>query len=72
MDDQGQYVVADRSNHRVQIFQADGTFATKFGGKGQGDGLMLFPAGVAVDKKGHLYVADTFNDRIQVFSLASV
>lgn len=54
------------------MFHPNGTFATKFGGKGQGDGLMMFPAGVAVDKKGHLYVADTFNDRIQVFSLAAV
>lgn len=65
-------MIADRSNHRVQIFQQNGTFVTKFGGKGQGDGLMRFPAGVAVDKRGHLYVADTFNDRIQVFSLAAV
>jgi tripartite motif-containing protein 71 len=30
-DKEGRIVVADRSNNRVQVFEADGTFRHKFG-----------------------------------------
>jgi sugar lactone lactonase YvrE len=32
------------------------------------DGQFEFPNGVAVDTRGRVYVADTVNDRVQVWS----
>jgi hypothetical protein len=42
-------------------------FLTKWGVAGSGDGQFSFPRGVAVDGLGNVYVADQFNNRIQVF-----
>jgi DNA-binding beta-propeller fold protein YncE len=43
-------------------------FLGSFGEGGLSDGQFQFPNGVAVDARGRVYVADTFNDRIQVWS----
>ena len=40
---------------------------TAVGSPGEGDGQFRFPGCVAVDSQGRIVVADTFNDRIQVF-----
>ena len=44
------------------------TFVRAIGVKGQGNGQMRLPIGVAVDAGGLLYVADTQNHRIEVFN----
>jgi hypothetical protein len=58
---------ADFSNHRIQKFTSSGTFLTKWGASGSGDGQFDFPLGVAVDTSGNVYVADNGNRRIQKF-----
>jgi hypothetical protein len=42
-------------------------FATKWGTFGSDDGAFSDPLGVAVDSAGNVYVADTYNSRIQKF-----
>src|SRR5206468_387990 len=42
-------------------------FVTKWGSQGGGDGQFANPTGVAVDGSGHVFVADSGNDRIQKF-----
>jgi RHS repeat-associated protein len=44
----------------------------EFGKEGTGEGDLKKPAGVAVDSKGDVYVADTGNDRIVEFSATGV
>jgi DNA-binding beta-propeller fold protein YncE len=64
--------VADTSNNRIQKFDSNGTFITKWGNTGSEDGQFVSPLGVAVDSSGNnVYVADTSNNRIQVFSSAT-
>ena len=58
--------MADYGN-RIQKFTSDGVYLTQWGTQGTGDGQFNNPAGVAVDASGNVYVADTDNNRIQVF-----
>jgi sugar lactone lactonase YvrE len=52
LDPQGNLVVGDRSNNRVQVLTTDGKFIREFH-------TFSRPSGVAVDRTGMLYVADS-------------
>jgi DNA-binding beta-propeller fold protein YncE len=67
--------VADLGNDRVQVLdRKTGAPLATVGEAGDGDGAFRRPLDVAVDDRGHLYVADADNNRIQEFdaSLAFV
>ena len=76
----GSVYVVDSRNSRVQKFSPTGEFLLTFGGDGSGPGqLARFatsggggPNGIAIDENGDVYVADTWNHRIQVFSSEGV
>jgi len=53
--------------NRIQKFDSNGNFLTKFGTKGSADGQFQGPRGLAVDSAGNVYVADRGNERIQKF-----
>ncbi len=57
--------MADTGNHRVQKFDSNGTFLTKWGSNGSGDGQFQGSGGITVDSTGNIYVAD--GNRIQKF-----
>jgi DNA-binding beta-propeller fold protein YncE len=64
----GEVAVADRSNHRVQIFDREGKYKRQFGSEGEeADGQFFCPVAVASDAHGNLLVLDDTN-RLQVFS----
>ena len=60
--------VVDHPNHRIQVFTDTGGFLGEWGTVGTGPGQFLNPIGIAVDGLGDVFVADTNNSRIQVFS----
>jgi subtilisin family serine protease len=68
------FAIADTGNHKVRVFTFNpttGAIAESFsigGASGSGDGQFISPNGVAIDLFGYIYVADTGNHRIQVFS----
>jgi hypothetical protein len=71
----GSVYVADTGNNRIQKFSAGGVFQFKIGtadgSAAAGDGEFNGPSGVAVDPTTQdLFVADTFNARVQRFSSA--
>lgn len=68
VDSKGTIYVADTQNHRIKVFDAQGSFIRSFGGKGSGAQEFFEPRGVAVDAQDNLYVADTWNARITKFS----
>ncbi len=67
VDGSGNVYVADTYNHRIQVFDGNGTFLRKWGSYGTGNGRFRYPNGIAVDGSGNVYVADSQNHRIQVF-----
>lgn len=60
--------VADKNNARIQKFSSAGTFITKWGRQGNGDGEFNNPHGVAVNKYGAVYVTALYNDNVQKFN----
>lgn len=52
----------------IQKFDSSGNLLTQWGGSGSGDGQFSWPTGVATDTSGDVYVADSGNNRIQMFS----
>lgn len=64
---EGQIVVADTGNHRVQVFNRNG-FVRSFGTRGTGPGEFDSPQDVAVGTNGYIYISDSGNHRIQVFN----
>ena len=74
-DNDGNVYVVDTGNSRVQKFDgnskeyyAKAIPLAKWGTHGSGDGQFNTPFGVAVDGSGNVYVADTYNDRVQKFN----
>lgn len=63
----GDVIVTDALNFRVQAFGADGHFKYQVGRLGDGAGNFAAPKGVAADRNGRIYVADAMFDAIQVF-----
>ena len=61
-------VVADNQNHRVQVFDSNGTFLRSFGHKGENAGEFNSRFGIAIDKDRKIFVADRYNHRVQIFS----
>jgi hypothetical protein len=53
----------------VQVFDAKGNYLYKFGSQGHGNSEFWMPAGIFIDASDLIYVADTYNSRIQVFKL---
>lgn len=67
----GTILVTDSLEDSVKLFNADGTFRSRFGSTGGGSGQLSMPTGIAVDRlSGLVAVADTLNGRVQVFDLS--
>lgn len=52
---------------RISKFSSDGSFIKSWGGLGSGPGEFRVPHGLAFDGADRLFVADRFNNRIQIF-----
>lgn len=72
VDPAGNLYVADRGNERIQKFDADGNFITKWGVPGSGPGEMDWPSDVTVAPDGSVYVTDTTNHRVQRWTSGGV
>ncbi len=64
----GELWVTDSYNHRVARYK-DGQNIGSWGKSGAADGDFNRPIGIAADRQGAAYVADTMNNRIQKFVL---
>lgn len=60
-------IIVDVLNARAQIFTNAGKYVRSISGQGVVAGKLFRPKGVAVDKKGRIYISDSYMDVIQVF-----
>jgi DNA-binding beta-propeller fold protein YncE len=61
VDPNGNILIADTGNGRIEKFSPSGTFLTSIG-------QFEAPNGIAVDRAGNIYVADAGNHRVQKFA----
>jgi DNA-binding beta-propeller fold protein YncE len=65
VDSNGNILVADTGNGRIEEFSPTGAFLAAIGSKGTGHGQLGDPNGIAVDRAGNIYVAEAGNHRVQ-------
>ena len=68
VSDGDEIVVADNLNHRVQVFDSNGTFLRSFGHKGENAGEFKNPTGIAINKNRNILVSEYINHRVQILS----
>ena len=54
--------------HRITVMSTTGEFIAKWGDRGDGDGDLDRPSGIALDLEENLYVVDAQNHRVQKFT----
>jgi hypothetical protein len=62
--------VLDEDTSQISGFDLNGVYQGRFGGYGSGPYQFKNAIGLGADAQGRLYVADHFNERIQVFDTA--
>ena len=65
---QDRLFVADSGNDRILKFTENNRFIERWGSSGSDNGNFKFPSGIAVDLSGNVFVTDTYNHRIQIFT----
>jgi len=66
-DGEGNLVVSDGDNHRIQVFRyIDGAHLRNIGSRGAGNGQFNGPWGIAFDGAGHIIVSEHTGHRVQV------
>jgi DNA-binding beta-propeller fold protein YncE len=68
LDSRGRLWIADFGNNRIRVFDKEGGFLGGWGGRGAGTHGLREPGAVAIGEED-LYIADTWNGRIQGFGL---
>lgn len=63
----GDVLVVDTSNYRVQRYTREGKFVRSFGTVGETPGSFARPKGIAVDGAGRMYVSDAAFENVQLF-----
>jgi len=68
IDEEGYVLATDTGNNRLLVYSKDGTCIHQFGSKGTGNAQFVHPRGVAVGTDGLIYVCDSLNNCIKIFS----
>lgn len=67
LDQQGRIYLTDRNGSQIVILAQDGSFLGRLSDLGWKEGLLNHPSQICLNQGGELFVADTSNNRIQIF-----
>ena len=68
-DDRGRIFLSDRNGCRIVVLGQDGSFLANRSARGWKEGLLQYPAQISIEGNT-LFIADTRNHRIQVFTIS--
>jgi DNA-binding beta-propeller fold protein YncE len=66
-DRNGWLYIVDYMRHTTSVYDTKGNFMFEFGGLGWGEGWFQHPVDIEIDRNGRIFVADRFNQRVQIF-----
>jgi DNA-binding beta-propeller fold protein YncE len=69
LDSQGNYLVVDRLKSTVQVFDPAFNFITQFGYRGVGQGNLIAPVDITIDKSDRIYVTQNGRGGVSVFKV---
>lgn len=65
----GRIYLVDKNSSLILFLGQDGSFLGRHSGMGWKEGLLNHPSQMCISEKGYAFIADTDNNRVQVFSL---
>ena len=68
LDSRGTIYLGDRNDGGIMVIGPDGSFQRRQLNIGQKNGFLLYPGQICFDSRDTLFVADTANNRVQLFS----
>ena len=68
VDQRGRILVSDSELNSIQIYDYSGKPLLKVGSPGTGDGQFYHQSNICVDRYDNIVVADTYNNRVSMFS----
>lgn len=63
-----QLYVSDTLSHHILVFNKNGHFVSRLSGRGETLGTLNFPTHLSCDQRGNLYIVDSMNFRVQIYS----
>ena len=66
---QGNVLLVDKHGSGLAILGADGSFSGRRLSMGWKDGQLYYPNQISINDRGHIFIADTANNRIQQFNI---
>jgi sugar lactone lactonase YvrE len=67
-DKRGRIYLVDRNGSKIIILGQDGSFLSRLSGQGWKEGRLNHPSDMCINSKGEVFIADTSNSRIQIFT----
>jgi len=68
-DKWGRIYLVDRNGSRIIIIGPDGSYLGRLSAMGWKEGLLNYPSQICLNASGEIFVADTNNSRVQIFSI---
>jgi len=66
----GLLFITDKGNNKIHIYDKQGNYIKSFGKEGESESSFDSPQGIMISEDGQIFIADTGNSRVQVFSLS--
>ena len=68
-DKRGRIYLVDRNGGKVVILGQDGAYLGRLSAMGWKEGLLNYPSQICLNDSGEIFLADTNNSRVQIFSI---